>query len=187
MSPSMPTTSVTWLMRREPSRKRSTWTMRFSADAICSRMARVGRSKPAISTIVSRRASASRGALACTVESEPSWPGVHRLEHVQGLGAADLTDDDAIGAHAQGVAHEIANGDLALAFDVGRARLEADHVLLAQLELDGILDRDDALVPGNEARQHVEQRRLAGAGAARDEDVHAALDSRGKHGRRPVP
>ena len=74
MSPSMPTTSVTWLMRREPSRKRSTWTMRLSADAICSRMARVGRSKPAISTIVSRRASASRGALACTVDSEPSWP-----------------------------------------------------------------------------------------------------------------
>ena len=72
ISPSMPTTSVTWLTRREPSRKRSMWTMRSSAEAICSRIARVGRSKPAISTMVSIRARASRGALACTVESEPS-------------------------------------------------------------------------------------------------------------------
>ena len=72
--------------------------------------------------------------------------GVHRLEHVEGLGAADLTDDDAVGAHAQRVAHEIANGDLSVAFDVGRASLEADHVLLVQLQLDGILDGDDALV-----------------------------------------
>ena len=44
------------------------------AEAICSRMARTGRSKPAISTIVSRRLSASRAALACTVVIEPSWP-----------------------------------------------------------------------------------------------------------------
>ena len=44
------------------------------AEAICSRMARIGRSKPAISTIVSRRVSASRAPLACTVVIEPSWP-----------------------------------------------------------------------------------------------------------------
>ena len=37
-------------------------------------MARLGRSKPAMSTIVSSRHSASRGALAWTVDSEPSWP-----------------------------------------------------------------------------------------------------------------
>ena len=38
------------------------------------RIARSGRSKPAISTMVSMRASASRGELAWTVDSEPSWP-----------------------------------------------------------------------------------------------------------------
>ena len=27
--------------------------------------------------------------------------GVHGLEHVQGLSATDLTDDDAVGAHTQ--------------------------------------------------------------------------------------
>ena len=44
------------------------------ADADCSRMARTGRSMPAMSTMVSTRASPSRGELACSVESEPSWP-----------------------------------------------------------------------------------------------------------------
>ena len=74
-SPSMPATSVTCVMRRVPSaqpglvddqvdrRRRSArgWPAR-------------GRSTPAISTIVSSRDSASRGELACTVVSEPSWP-----------------------------------------------------------------------------------------------------------------
>ena len=44
------------------------------ADAICSRIARCGSSMPAISTIVSRRASESRGELEWTVVMEPSWP-----------------------------------------------------------------------------------------------------------------
>ena len=47
--------------------------------------------------------------------------GVHRLEHVQRLGAADLADDDPVGAHAQGVPDELADADLALALDVRRA------------------------------------------------------------------
>ena len=49
---------------------------------------------------------------------------VHRLEHVERLRAANLADDDAVGPHAQCVAHEVADADLALALDVRRARLE---------------------------------------------------------------
>ena len=94
--------------------------MRSMAEATCSRMARVGRSMPAISTIVSRRASASRGELACTVEMRALVAGVHGLEHVERLAAADLADDDPVGSHAQRVAHQVADGDLALALDVGR-------------------------------------------------------------------
>ena len=45
---------------------------------------------------------------------------VHRLEHVQGLGAADLADDDPVGTHAQRVPDELADADLALALDVRR-------------------------------------------------------------------
>ena len=72
--------------------------------------------------------------------------GVHRLQHVERRGVADLADDDAVGAHAQRVADQVADRDLALALDVRRARLEPDHVVLVQLELGGVLDGDDALV-----------------------------------------
>ncbi len=72
--------------------------------------------------------------------------GVHGLEHVERFARPDLADDDAVGPHAQGVAHQLADGDGALALDVGRACLERDHVLLAELELGGVLDGHDALV-----------------------------------------
>ena len=39
----------------------------------------------------------------------PVVAGVHRLQHVERLGAADLADDDPVGAHAQRVAHEVAD------------------------------------------------------------------------------
>ena len=72
--------------------------------------------------------------------------GVHGLEHVQRLGATDLAHDDAVGPHAEGVADQVPDGDLALALDVGRASLQADDVVLVQLQLDGVFDGDDALV-----------------------------------------
>jgi hypothetical protein len=87
-------------------------------------------------------------------------------------GAAHLAQDDAVGAHAQRIAHQRALRHFALAFDVRRARLQAHHVRLAQLQLGRVLDRHDALVAGNEAGDQVEQRGLAAAGAARDQDVH---------------
>ena len=34
--------------------------------------------------------------------------GVHRLQHVEGFAAADFADDDPVGPHAQGVAHQVA-------------------------------------------------------------------------------
>ena len=76
--------------------------------------------------------------------------GVHGLEHVEGLAATALTDDDAVGAHAQRVAHQVADGDLAPALDVLRAGLEADDVALVERELDRVLDGDDALAVRDE-------------------------------------
>ena len=72
--------------------------------------------------------------------------GVHGLQHVQALAAAALADHDAVGAHAQRVAHQIADGDLALALDVGRPGLQPHHVVLLELQLGRVLDGDDALV-----------------------------------------
>ena len=66
---------------------------------------------------------------------------------------------------------EVALRDLALAFDVGRAGLEPHHVRLLQHELGRVLDGDDALVGRDVAREDVEQRGLAGAGAAGHQHV----------------
>ena len=67
-------TSVTAVMRREPSTSRLIWTSRSNALEVCSRIARSGRSTPAVRTRVSRRDRASRGEFAWIVVSEPSWP-----------------------------------------------------------------------------------------------------------------
>ncbi len=76
--------------------------------------------------------------------------GVHGLEHVQGLGPSYLADDDAVGALAQGVDHQVANGDLALSFFVRRAGLHAHHVGLAQAQFGHILHGHDAFIFGDE-------------------------------------
>ena len=103
--------------------------------------------------------------------------GVHRLQHVKGLGAAALADHDPVGAHAQRVAHQLADRDGALALDVRGTRLQRHHVLLAELQLRGILDGHDPLIVGDERGEDVEHRRLARSGAARYEDVEARLDA----------
>lgn len=102
--------------------------------------------------------------------------GGHRLEHVERLAAADLADDDAVGAHAQGVADQVADGDLSLALHVGRAGFEPDDVRLLELELGGVLDRDDALALRDQAGEGVEEGGLAGAGGAGDDHVQLGRD-----------
>ena len=61
-----------------------------------------------------------------------------------------------------------------------------DDVRLLQLQLGGVLDGGDALVVRDERRQGVEQRRLAAAGAAGDQDVDPGLDA-GRQELRPSP
>ena len=100
--------------------------------------------------------------------------GVHGLQHVEGLGAADLTDQDPVGPHPQRVADQLPDGQLALALHVGRAVLERDHVRVLDLKLGGVLDRHHALVLRDVGGHHVERGGLAGAGAPGDEDVHPA-------------
>src|SRR5207245_1029784 len=63
-SDSMRKTSVTCVIRRLPSTSLEICTSRSKALEICSRIARSGRSTPAVSTSVSRRLSASRGEFA---------------------------------------------------------------------------------------------------------------------------
>ena len=178
MSPSMPVISCRLIRRRRPSARRASWMTTWIAEAIWLRTARCGMSMPDIATMFSIRDSASRGELRVDGGQRAVVAGVHRLEHVERLGAADLAHDDAVGAHAQRVDHELALGDLAPALDAGRPRLEPADVLLLELELGRVLDRDDALGRADEAREHVQHRRLAGAGAARDQHVEPRADDR---------
>ena len=99
--------------------------------------------------------------------------GVHRLQHVEGFRAAHLADDDAVGAHAERVAHELALRHRADAFDIGRACLHLHNMRLLQPQLDRVLDRDDALAVVDAARDGVEQGRLARARAAADQHIGA--------------
>src|ERR1017187_4352439 len=95
----------------------------------------------------------------------PVMARVHGLEHVQRFTATALSDDDSIRAHTQRVDDQLADRDAPLAVDVRGTSLEAADVLLVQLELGRIFNGDDAFVDGDEARAHVEERRLAGAGS----------------------
>ena len=137
-------------VRRDPSRMRSTCITMSIAEAICSRIARIGRSNPAIITMFSMRRIASRGVFAWTVDKRAVVASVHRLQHVEGLLAAHLTDDDAVRPHAQRVLQQVALRDrLPAVRAVIRARLQPHHVRLAQRQLGRVFDRDDALVGGN--------------------------------------
>src|SRR5207247_10050710 len=104
-------------------------------------------------------------------------PGVDRLQDVQRLLAADLCDGYPVGAHSQAVAQQLADRQLALAFDVRWTMFEGDDVGVVDLQLRRVLDRAHALVVRDEPRGRVERRGLAGPGAARDRDVDAAEGS----------
>ncbi len=106
---------------------------------------------------------------------------VHRLQHVERLAAADFAQHDAIGTHTQAVANEVTLRDCASPFDVGRARLQPHHMRLLHLQLGGVLDRHDAFRLRDEAGKQVEQRRFAGAGAARDHHIQASAHDRAHH------
>ena len=87
-------------------------------------------------------------------------PGTHRLHHVERLGATHLADHNPVGSHAQGIAYEVADGDLADALDSCVARLQPHDMWDAKVQLGGVFDCDDALAVWDRSCQRVEQRRL---------------------------
>src|ERR671931_318080 len=125
------------------------------ADAICWRMARSGRFVAPIAIIVSILDIASRGVFACTVVSDPSWP-VFIAWSMSSASSPRVSPTTM------------------------RSGLEPRDVLLVQLKFRRVFNRDDALALRDERGQNVQQRRLAGAGAAADQHVepraHAVLE-----------
>ena len=147
-----------------------------SAEATCWRIARTGRSKPGhqhhrldAGERVARRVGVDRRQRAVVAR-------VHGLQHVERLGAADLADDDAVGPHAQRVAHELADRRSSPSPSMFGGRdsrritcrwcswSSAASSIVTMRSASGI---DDG--------ERVQERRLAGAGAAGDDDVEPAL------------
>src|SRR5438477_11559840 len=89
---------------------------------------------------------------------------IHRLEHVECLRATDLANDDPVRPHAQRISNEIANRNLPLTFDIGRARLETERVTLPEPKLRGVFDRHDPVGVRNRLRYGIEQWRFPAAG-----------------------
>ena len=82
--------------------------------------------------------------------------GIHRLQHIQRLAAANLADDDAIRTHTQCVTYKVANGDLSGSLQVSRSRFKREHMALLELNFRRILDGYDAFVIGNKGGEYVE-------------------------------
>jgi hypothetical protein len=76
-------------------------------------------------------------------------PGIHRLEHIQGFFAANLSNDDSIRTHPEAVPDKIPLKDPTLALDIGRTCLQPDHMLLLELKLGRVLNRNNSFISGN--------------------------------------
>ena len=102
--------------------------------------------------------------------------GAPGLEEIERLGAAHLADRNAIGAQAQRGADQIGERDDAV---LGAQRHEVRRLAL---QLAGVLDQHDPVGGlGDLGQQRVGERRLAGRGAAGDEDVLAFCDGGAQH------
>ncbi len=183
-----PTTSTSSVTLRTPSRMRSVCTTRSTALAIWLRMVLAGiLPVPIKHHVFDPRERVARG-VGVHGGHRAVMAGVHRLQHVERFGAANLADDDPVRTHPQRVAHERALIDLPAPLDIRRPRFERDDVVLLQLEFGRILDGDDPFGVVDHPGQRVEERRLARAGAAGHDDVQAAargdLKRRGELGRK---
>jgi len=97
--------------------------------------------------------------------------GAPRLDEIERLAAAHLADGDAVGAQAQRRAHEVGERRRTV---LGAQRHE---VRRGALQLARVLDQNHPVVGLRDlGEQRVDQRGLAGRGAARHQDVGAGRD-----------
>ena len=115
--------------------------------------------------------------------------GVERLQKVERLRAAHLADEDPVRTMPQRRSHQVGDRHrrhrLFLAERRLRSsRLEPDEIRLVDPDLGRLLDQDDAVLRRDRLRDGVEERRLARARPAGDEDVVAGVHGRHEASRR---
>src|SRR6478672_6472579 len=96
---------------------------------------------------------------------------VERLQEVERLGAAHLSDEDAIGPVPQCRAKQICDGDwwqrcLLSERCLRAAGLQSKDVRFVEVNLRRLLDHDDPVPIGNVSREGIQKSRLPGAGSA---------------------
>ena len=99
---------------------------------------------------------------------------VHGGEKVETFRATNLTQDDPVRTHTQGVLHEVANGDGAFAFQVRRPGFQRQPVRLLQTKLGGVLDGQHTLAGIDHLRHGVEHGRFTRTRTAGNHHVEAA-------------
>ncbi|MNL80054.1 hypothetical protein D3C87_2067990 [compost metagenome] len=70
---------------------------------------------------------------------------IHCLHHLDNLGSANFSHDDAVGAHTQAVAQQITDRDHARAVEPTGSTFEPDHMTGSEGQFCRVFDRDDAL------------------------------------------
>ena len=107
--------------------------------------------------------------------------GIHGLKHVEGFFAAALSDNDPVGPHTQSVFHQFALANFSFAFGTRWACFHSANVRELQLQLGGILDRDDAFLGGNEARKCIQHGSFAASRSAGNNQRNPADDCKAQH------
>ena len=113
-------------------------------------------------------------------------PRIHRLQHVECLGTATLSNNDPFRSHSQTVPHQVRCGNLTFSFNVGRACFETHNVFLLQLQFGCILDRYDPVLVGYKTGQSVQQGRFSWTGD-RFEFDRQVQEAEGLFGLYPMP
>jgi hypothetical protein len=77
----------------------------------------------------------------------PFVAGVHRLQHVERLAAADFAHDDAVGPHAEAVANQVALGDPPVPSVLGSRVSSLTTCGWLEDQFRRVFDRDQPLAP----------------------------------------
>jgi len=128
-------------------------------------MARSGMLRLAMEHMFRNTASASRGRVGVHRGQRTLVTRVHRLQHVKSFLATDLANHNPSGRIRRLLMTSCRCRTAPLPSMFRRPGLEADHVLLLQLQFSGIFDGNNAVGVWDISRKDIQQRGFAGAGS----------------------
>ena len=129
--------------------RRSTCITTFRESAMFVLIARYGSSTPLCRTQLVNRASPCCAEFAWMVDSVPECPVFRSCRQIEGFAAANLPENDAVRAVAEGCLQQISDSDSGKAV-LFAASLESNEVFLREVNLGSVLDHKHPLVLGNE-------------------------------------